>query len=254
MKTHLRRGSTLVLVILVFAVLMIFAAFTLNFMVNENKQAIYHENATKAEYIAMNGADVVEAALVSHLRTLFGQKGEGIKDINAYLDSLKDTKKEVGFSSKIEGLEKVEISLTEINEKYVLAIDSYANFNGVGKSVRKIMWSEYVKTTKDETKLKGPPLIAKNEAYIVTNNKGEYVDLTMNNDDKKGKYDIYAQKMGDSSVFPLYDFNNAPQPTWSGAMQTQTTEISGNINENKFYDGNVLVKGPLTVKEGVNIS
>jgi len=253
MKTHLRNGSTLVLVILVFAVLMIFASFTLNFMVNENKQAIYHENATKAEYIAMNGADVVEAALVSHLRTLFGPKGTGVKDVNEYLDSLKENKQEVIFSPEIEGLDKVEISLAKINGMDVLAIDSYANYNGVNKNVRKIVWSEFVKSTDDKIYYNGLPLIAKNEAFRVTN-KNEYVDLTINNDDKKGKYDIYAQKMGDSSVFPLYDFNNAPQPTWSGAMQTETIKISGTIDENKFYNGNVLVNGPLTVKEGVSIS
>ncbi len=255
MKIHLRKGFTLVLVIFVLAILMILATFTLTFMVNENRYAIYHENATKAEYIAMNGADVVEAALVSHLRTLFGQKGEGIKDINAYLDSLKDTKKEVGFSSKIEGLEKVEISLTKINGMDVLAIDSYANYNGVGKSVRKIMWSEYVKSTKDGTYYQGLPLIAKNEAYrVIDKNPKDYVDLTEKSGDKKATYDVYAQKMGDSSVFLPFDFAKAPTPTWSGDMQTETINISGDITENKFYNGNVLVNGELKIDGGVNIS
>ena len=37
-----RKGSTLALTIIIFAVLMIFATFTLGFMVTENKQAMYY--------------------------------------------------------------------------------------------------------------------------------------------------------------------------------------------------------------------
>jgi len=63
-KTQKRKGSTLALTIIIFAVLMIFATFTLGFMVTENKQAMYHQNKTQAYYIARSGAEVVEEALV----------------------------------------------------------------------------------------------------------------------------------------------------------------------------------------------
>lgn len=143
--------------------------------------------------------------------------------------------------------------MIKINEMEVLAIDSYANYNGVSKNVRKILWSEYVKSTDDNINYKGLPLIAKNQAYRVTN-KSEKVDLTEKTGDKKATYDIYAQKMGESSVFPPFNFNDAPNPTWTDPMSTETINISGNINENKFYNGNVLVNESLTIDEGVSIS
>lgn len=238
MKIHLRKGFTLVLVIFVLAILMILATFTLTFMVNENSYAIYHENATKAEYIAMNGADIVEAALISHLKTLF-EEGQGIDDVNAYLNSLKDIKKEVEFSTIIEGLEKVEISVIKINETEVLAIDSFANYNGVSKSVRKILWSDI-----------GVPLIVKNEAYLIikeNGNKDKKVDLTSPTNGK-----IYAKKMVDSYDFPLFSFPPDP-PEWNGNMKN-LIPISGEINEDMHYNGNVLINGDLTIKKGVKIS
>jgi type II secretory pathway pseudopilin PulG len=251
MKIHLRKGFTLVLVIFVLAILMILATFTLTFMVNENSYAIYHENATKAEYIAMNGADIVEAALVNHMKALFNEDDEGIKSINEYLNSLNNDKHKAVLSDNIEGLEKVEIYVSTVNGREVLTIDSFANYNGVSKSVRKILWSEYVKSTNDKIIYNGLPLIARNEAYRVTNN-GEKVNLTSPTNDKKGKYDIYAQKIGDSSVFPLFAFPPAP-PEWDGDFQNVT--ISGGIiNEDQHYNGNVLINGELTIKKGVNIS
>lgn len=253
MKIHLRKGFTLVLVIFVLAILMILATFTLTFMVNENRYAIYHENATKAEYIAMNGADIVEAALVNHMKILFNKDNEGVKSINEYLNSLNNDKLVAVLSDNIEGLEKVEIYVSTVNGREVLTIDSFANYNGVSKSVRKILWSEYVKSTNDKIIYNGLPLIARYEAYRVTN-EGKKVDLTSPTNDKKGNYDIYAQKIGDSSVFPLFNFNDAPNPTWTDPMSTETINISGKINENKFYNGNVLVNGLLTIDEGVSIS
>jgi type II secretory pathway pseudopilin PulG len=243
MKIHLRKGFTLVLVIFVLAILMILATFTLTFMVNENRYAIYHENATKAEYIAMNGADIVEAALVTHLEDLFGENGKGVKDINAYLDSLNNGKHEAIISDNIEGLEKVEIYVSTVNDREVLTIDSIANYNGVSKGVRKILWSEYVKSIGDN--IINAPLIVKNEAYLV--DKGEKVDLTNNINGK-----IYAQKMVDISDFPLFTFPDPPK--WNGTFQDNTISIKGRIEGNINYDGNVLVEEELTIKKGVNIS
>lgn len=62
-----RKGSTLVMTLIVFLILMIFASFILGFMVTENKQAIHHQNKTQAYYIARGGAETVEAALIRQL-------------------------------------------------------------------------------------------------------------------------------------------------------------------------------------------
>lgn len=59
-----RTGSTLVLTLIIFAVLMILGTFLLGFMVTENKQAMYHQNKTQAYYIARSGAVAVEAAIM----------------------------------------------------------------------------------------------------------------------------------------------------------------------------------------------
>ena len=64
MKLKNRKGSTLALTLMVFAVLMIFATFILGFMVTENKQAMHHQNKTQAYYIARSGAEAVEAAIL----------------------------------------------------------------------------------------------------------------------------------------------------------------------------------------------
>lgn len=253
MKIHLRKGFTLVLVIFVLAILMILATFTLTFMVNENRYAIYHENATKAEYIAMNGADIVEAALVTHMKALFNEDDEGIKSINEYLDSLNVGKHEAIISPNIEGiegLEKVEIYVSTVNGREVLTIDSFANYNGVSKSVRKILWSEYVKSTNDKIIYNGLPLIARNEAYLVINENGkkdEKVDLTSPTNGK-----IYAQIMDRNSYFPSFAFPDPPE--WNGTFQDNTISIKGRIEGNINYDGNVLVEEELTIKKGVKIS
>lgn len=63
MKLKHRKGSTLALTLMIFAVLMIFGTFILSFMVTENKQAMYHQNKTQAYYIARSGAVAVREAV-----------------------------------------------------------------------------------------------------------------------------------------------------------------------------------------------
>ena len=83
MKLKNRRGSTLALTLMVFAVLMIFATFILGFMVTENKQAMNHQNKTQAYYIARSGAEVVEAAIRKELKISV----DFINTISADIDS-----------------------------------------------------------------------------------------------------------------------------------------------------------------------
>ncbi len=60
-----RRGSVLALTLMIFASLMILGMFTLSLAVNENKQAMYHQNKKRAYYIARSGAVAVEAAILA---------------------------------------------------------------------------------------------------------------------------------------------------------------------------------------------
>ncbi|MFY9214060.1 MAG: hypothetical protein WAO45_05010, partial [Tissierellaceae bacterium] len=59
-----RKGSSLVLVLMVFSVLMVLSTFIVGFMVTENKQSLYHQHKTQAYYIARGGAVAVEAAIL----------------------------------------------------------------------------------------------------------------------------------------------------------------------------------------------
>lgn len=59
------RGSILALTLVIFAVLMILGISTLSLAINENKQAIYHQNKKQAYYIARSGAEATEAAILS---------------------------------------------------------------------------------------------------------------------------------------------------------------------------------------------
>ncbi|MFY9284973.1 MAG: hypothetical protein WAO64_00040, partial [Tissierellaceae bacterium] len=58
-----RKGSTLVMALMVFSVLIIFSTFTVSSMVTENKQSIYHQHKTRAYYVARSGAEAVETAI-----------------------------------------------------------------------------------------------------------------------------------------------------------------------------------------------
>jgi len=67
MKMKNRKGSTLVLSLIVFAVLIVFGTFLLGFMVNENKMSLNHQGKIQAYYIARAGAEAVEAAIIYEL-------------------------------------------------------------------------------------------------------------------------------------------------------------------------------------------
>lgn len=85
MKLRNRKGSTLALTIIIFAVLMIFATFTMGFMVTENKQSIYYQNKTQAYYIARGAADIVEGAVRIQLREAY--INGGVNGMNNYINN-----------------------------------------------------------------------------------------------------------------------------------------------------------------------
>ncbi|MCR3955093.1 MAG: hypothetical protein NUK57_02285, partial [Gudongella sp.] len=148
-KIQKRRGSTLALTIIIFAVLMIFATFTLGFMVTENKQAMYYQNKTQAYYYAKSGADIVEKALVDQLRS-YGNDSAGV---SSYLSTYS-----TGYSLNLnlnDSVATIAIKYDKVNESAannVLIIDSEAEFNGVKSSIKKIIYSvvNKISTTNNE--------------------------------------------------------------------------------------------------------
>lgn len=137
MKLRNRKGSTLALTIIIFAVLMIFATFTMGFMVTENKQSIYYQNKTQAYYIAKSGADIIGEALNKKLNSI-----SNIAVHNSYIDNYIGG---VDVSINIDGLISAVVNKETINGQPVLTILTTARFpdsaDGIVQSVKKVMYN-----------------------------------------------------------------------------------------------------------------
>src|SRR5690554_1687535 len=137
MKKHLRKrkGSTLAFTIIIFAVLMIFATFTLGFMVTENKQSIHYHNKTQAYYYARSGVEVVEEALIDRLNSFsndialqrdFVDRFEEAREIDVDLEYLTGP---------------VIVENEVINGRKILTITSTVTHQNVTQTVKKGIYS-----------------------------------------------------------------------------------------------------------------
>ena len=137
MKLRSREGSTLALTIIIFAVLMIFATFTMGFMVTENKQSIFYQNKTQAYYIAKSGADIIETALNQKLLSI-----NDIDEHNIYIDQYVGG---VDVGVDINGITNAVINKETLHGNPVLTITTTARYpnndNGVLQSVKKVMYN-----------------------------------------------------------------------------------------------------------------
>lgn len=128
-----RKGSTLLLTLMVFSILMIFGTFILNFMVTENKQSFSYQYKTQAYYIARGGAVAVEAAILK-------MDEEQIEQLE---DELKE-KREITLNDiDIEG-NKAIVTLRKEDEK--LYIESLGRVGDVVDKVVKVMEKESTST------------------------------------------------------------------------------------------------------------
>ena len=139
MKIKNRKGSTLALTIMIFAVLMIFATFTLGFMVTENKQSIYYQNKTQAYNSAISGVDIIETALVDQMTSY----GKDITGINNLLDKYKGD----GYNTQLDvngdpiniNIRYGKVSPSALNN--VLIIEGEATHKNVKQRVKKIVYA-----------------------------------------------------------------------------------------------------------------
>src|SRR5690554_1039431 len=139
MKLRNRKDSTLALTIIIFAVLMIFATFTMGFMVTENKQSIYYQNKTQAHHLAVSGVDIVSVALIDQLSSY----GNDVTGINTFLEAYKND----GFDLVVE----VGDNNVDINVRYgkisneapnnVLIVEGHSSFRNVNQSVKRVIFS-----------------------------------------------------------------------------------------------------------------
>lgn len=138
-----RKGSTLALTLIIFAVLMIFATFILNFMVTENKQAMYYQNKTQAYYLARSGAEAVEEAIKTQLYNYSSDINNQKNFIDLYDTPGKEIFVDIDYLTG-----PVHVVNDEINGRRVITISSSAEYFGVQQTVKKALYSVYGFTNK----------------------------------------------------------------------------------------------------------
>jgi hypothetical protein len=250
MRFKNRKGSTLALTIMIFAVLMIFATFTLSFMVTENKQAMYHQNKTQAYYIAKSGAEITEAAITNHLMSLFDTAG--VAGFNSYISALDNSNPHlVTLENDLGGIDTISVSIVDMDGNKVLAIDSKAIYKGVDETVRKLVWSKLITTTNigQTVNYEGAPLVAIESAWRNDNNGlTDLSNPSLNN----GKE--YAEIVGENSVFKPISFDQYTI-IWGEDLASEDIVLSDSVtlSADTQYNGNVKITGNLYVEDKVNI-
>lgn len=242
MKIKNNRGSTLVAVIMMFAVLSILGFTTLSFMLAENKQAIYNQNKTKAYYIAKSGADTVEAALVSQLATYSSDTTAQ----RAFLD-VYNTEKEIDVD--IDGVTEVIVKNELIGANRVLTIQSTAEYRGIEQTVKKALFSEVTEIDSSD------------QGITISNAPLLYIESAKQHTNK-GVTDIpshIASKV-DEGVFLPHVFDNVTEEQWNtgnpyvveGKILGGTIGATGTTTD-IYVNGPLILGGTITFKGKVNI-
>lgn len=276
MRFKNRKGSTLALTIMIFAVLMIFATFTLAFMVTENKQAMYHQNKTQAYYIARSGVEVVEKAIRMQL---FEYESEDFVDHSDYI-GLFDSPGET-IDVTIPGVESggtvvtVHIENKDLfgNGKLVMTITGSAEYNNITQTVSKALYSIYSVST-DTTYKPGfgelfvslgdnPPFEHSNndrnipEKYVAQLTEAEKSNL------KKVQPFPTVSSWSSSTIASLWDSDNNGEYVTinNGSYGTPGVKTDIYVDGDLIFNGNVefkgsvniYVKGNIVLEDGANI-
>lgn len=123
------QGSILGVTLIIFAVLMMLGTFTLSLAVNDNRQAMHHQNKTQAYYIARSGAEAVEAAILT-----LEDNGEKEK----LLDSLAENTKDIEIDKMEFSKGKLEyVRLKKDNDR--LLIESKGTVGKISEITRKVI-------------------------------------------------------------------------------------------------------------------
>lgn len=167
-----RKGSVLIIVILIFVVFSILATTVLNLMLINKKQAITHKDKIKAYYIARSGAQAVEAKLGS-------MNDEKLNTINSILES-----GEIKMNIKLKDAEKDYLDNNSLKvilrkngeETYSYLLESNGNFNGSSEIVEKSLSKESSSNSNggpfgDVIEYKDGKVIINGEEYIILDNK-----------------------------------------------------------------------------------
>ena len=263
MKLRNRKGSTLALTIIIFAVLMIFATFTMGFMVTENKQSIYYQNKTQAYYIAKSGADIIGEAL--------NEKLLSITDIDEHNDYIKLYTGGKPVSVGIDGIVNLTVNFESINGNNVLTITTTAKYpnndSGVFQTVKKVIYNNRSLTTSEYFI---PNLDGKLFQYLnqdptyypeeILNAEGHGTGYISENYVSQAPPDKSQQYKDMEWPYPMTSFTN-PDPiakewTISGTNFTtvnNTTIGTSGTSTDIHVDGSLTLNGNVTLLGDVNI-
>lgn len=262
MKMKFRKGSTLALTLIIFAVLLIFATFLVGFTVTENKQAIYYQNKTQSYYIAKSGVEVIEKVLKDELNKL-----NLASDFNDYVKSYENPK-EINVS--IDNIEKpIIVKYEKLNDENVLTIKAKADYRGIEQTVKKALYvSGTIETEKNLSNYGGSEkfifLGDEKDTYEKLNNHSRYLGTGFDENGEKG---LGIAVKGDSSSYPVKSFiDNTDKWSLEDNIANNWKKSEGiyKIDKKKTYgeegkttdiyvNGSLLVAENATFKGDVNI-
>jgi hypothetical protein len=233
-----RKGSTLALTIIIFAVLMIFATFTLGFMVTENKQAMYHQYKVKAYYAARSGAEAAQKAVLN--RVTYAEDGDqskydfieyeipegvpALSNVDININNFDTSNLDVRLYKEFIGTTILDYNGVDVEAKeYNLIIKSVAIVGDVEEEVSIVIPTKI--TDIDSENL---------NAILVYLNEASEILKSLQNDE--GDYLVVK---GDPSQYPLHDKTE-------GSFEENKAESTLLPNNDILsLDGNYFVEGNL---------
>ncbi|MBU5437508.1 DUF2807 domain-containing protein [Tissierella sp. MSJ-40] len=251
MKMKNRKGSTLILTLLIFVVLIILGTFILNFMMNENRASLRYQRKVQAYYVARSGVTSVESAILKmnevELKKLNEELDKGIVQVdeiivgegkaNVVLDKDGDNLiiESRGKIGKVEdAIIKIMIgeqSTSEINiEHAIFSLEKINLSNGLIKGDI---------GTNDSIDITGNPTLEGN-AYLLNENnfstpdwwKNKWINYSIKKLENKRTYELIK--------FPQYPINNSTVDFIQGG--SDKTTIKENKDYNKFeVNSNTIV-------------
>lgn len=240
-----KKGSALVLTVIVFGVLFILGTFTLSFMVTENKQAMYYQNKTQAYYYAKSGADVVESALVAEL-SKYSDDADKQKD---FLDIYNN---EQVINTDLDGVTVSVKNVPNKNGDRLLTVQSVAEYRGVKQTVKKVIFSSIteIASETDRITISNAPLMYVETAKQYTGPHKTEADIPPQ----------FASKVDENSFKP-HVFDIISETQWNSGSSlvnaqgelTSTTIGTTGTTTNIFVNGSLKLKGSLSFNGTVNV-
>jgi hypothetical protein len=251
MKMKKRKGSALILTLLIFVVLIILGTFILNFMMNENRAALRYQRKVQAYYIARAGATSVESAVLKmnevELKKLNEELDKGIVQVdeiivgegkaNVVLDKDGDNLviESRGKIGKVEdAITKIMIgeqSTSEINiEHAIFSLGKINLSNGLIKGDI---------GTNDSIDITGNPTL-EGDAYLLNENNFSAPNWWKNNWANYSTKILENKRTYEPIKFPQYPINNSTINFTQGG--SDKTTIAESKDYNKFeVNSNTIV-------------